>query len=296
MRKKLLSIILTTTLLLTGIFATGCGGQSDNGNSENKDSSKRTIVVATSANPRPYTYQDENGELTGYNIELTKALFEYLPQYNLEFEATELESCLTGLGAGRYQIVANNLGYKDERAELYIYQGPLNKSTKIIALRKGLTGINSLLDLAGYVTEGEPHIAETTYLEAYYDAHKELNKEDIHYTEKQPGAQYQDLYDGTVDFLLSSLESFKAYTEEFGYDFEYYVLSEKENEELRAGLELPYVYYCLSPDETQLAKDLTEAMKQYKESGKWGELTTKWFGEDVSPSLEDINYWDKVVR
>lgn len=296
MRKKLASIILSTTLLLTGIFAAGCGGQTGSGNNESNDASKRTIIVATSANPRPYTYQDENGELTGYNIELTKALFEYLPQYNLEFEATELDSCLTGLSAGRYQIVANNLGYKDERAELYIYQGPLNKSTRIIALRKGLTGINSLLDLAGYITEGEPQIAETGYLEAYYDAHKELNKEDIHYTEKQPGAQYQDLYDGTVDFLLSSLESFKSYTEEFGYDFEYYVLSQEENDELKAGLELPYVYYCLSPDETQLAKDLTEAMKQYKESGKWGELTTKWFGEDVSPSLEDINYWDKVVR
>ena len=296
MRKKLTAVLLTTALFLTGVFAAGCSSDTDNKSTGDNDSTKRTITVATSANPRPYTYQDENGNLTGYNIELTNALFEYLPQYNLELETTEFDSCLTGLTAGRYQIVANNLGFKDERAELYLYQGPLNKSTKVIALRKGLE-INSMLDLAGYKTEGEPQVAETNYLESYYDKYEELNRDDIQYTEKQPGAQYQDLYDGSIDFILSSLESFKGYTEEFGFkDLTYYVLTEEENNELKAGLALPYVYYCLGPDETQLAEDLAGAMKQYKESGKWGELAIKWFGEDVSPEIDEINFWDYVKR
>jgi polar amino acid transport system substrate-binding protein len=295
MKRKLTAIFLSSVFLVTGILLTGCGG-SNNTSTANSDSSKRNITIATSANPRPYEYQDENGNLTGYDIELVNALFTYLPQYNVQFETSDLDSCLTGLSSGRYQIVANNLGYKDQRAELYLYQGPLNKSTSVIALKKGLS-IKSLLDLAGHATEAEPQVADTGYLEAFYDKHSQLNKSDIHYTEKQPAQQYQDLNDGSVDFLLSSLESFKAYTQEFGYkDLTYYVLTDAERAELKAGLKLPNVYFCLGPDETQLASDLTEAMKQYKQSGKWSELAIKWYGEDVSPDLNDINYWDNVKR
>ena len=294
MKKKFLSVLLTAAVLLAGAVSTGCQSK-ENGTEAGSDGAKREIVVATSANPRPYTYEETDGTLTGYNIELTKELFELLPQYSLRFEVTEFDSCLTGLTSGTYQIVANNLGFKDERAELFIYAGPLNKATKVVALRNGLTGINSLLDLSGYVTEGEPQINETGLIEAYFAAHPEVDFT-LNYTEKQTGAQYQDLYDGTIDYLFTNLASFNSYTEEFGYDFEYYVLSDEENDEYSGFLEHPYVYYCLGPDEAELAKDIKEAMIEFKNSGKWGELTIEWFGEDVSPTLEEIGYWDLVVR
>ena len=40
----------------------------------------KTIHVANAAMPKPYSYLGDDGEVTGYDIEVIKAIFEQLPQ------------------------------------------------------------------------------------------------------------------------------------------------------------------------------------------------------------------------
>lgn len=53
----------------------------------NKDT--KTVVAATGGQPKPFTYVDSKGKLTGHNIELLKAVFKKLPQYKLKIVKTE---------------------------------------------------------------------------------------------------------------------------------------------------------------------------------------------------------------
>ena len=49
---------------------------------------KKEIVVATNGSPKPFIYE-ENGELTGYEIELVRAIFKDSDKYTVKFEKTE---------------------------------------------------------------------------------------------------------------------------------------------------------------------------------------------------------------
>lgn len=292
--KRIFTAVLVTLFIILTLL--GCSSASDDATAtkDTADDEVRVINASTSGNPRPYTYQAEDGTLTGYDIELAQAIFDLIPEYDLEIELAELQSCLTGLSSGRYQFVINNLGYTEERGSYYIFQGPLNHKCYAIITKEG-NDITALSDIVGLYTEAEPSVILTEYLESYFKAVGVENN--ISYTEKQPAQQYQDLEDGTIEYMLSDVVSYNTYIEEYGYtDLQYYLLTDDENNELSGELTLPYVYFCFAPEEEELIEAVTEAMKEYKESGDWTELSLKWFGVDLTPSVDEIDYWNYTVE
>jgi polar amino acid transport system substrate-binding protein len=73
----------------------------------------RKIIAATHGSPAPYITVDENNQAQGSDIDILKAVFERLPQY--EVEIVVAEDPLTGLTSGLYDIAVNNYGWGDER-------------------------------------------------------------------------------------------------------------------------------------------------------------------------------------
>ena len=136
MKKKVISLVLSSLLAL-GALA-GCGSSSDTAEvagaqraeetteqtadgaqeaADNAEAAEGVTVIkaATSARPRPFTYIDDEGNLTGQNIELIKAVFDKLPQYELEIEVTEFASIFTGIDAGLYDLGVNNIAKNPDR-------------------------------------------------------------------------------------------------------------------------------------------------------------------------------------
>lgn len=68
------------------------------------------VVVATAGNIRPFSYQD-NGKLTGYDIEVIRAASKYIKGYDISFKITAWDSIFVGMDSGKFQIAANNLLY-----------------------------------------------------------------------------------------------------------------------------------------------------------------------------------------
>ena len=76
-------------LVAAGVLAACSGGdKKDSASSEAATSAKKEIVVATNASPKPFNYE-ENGELTGYEIEVVRAIFKDSDKYDVKFEKTE---------------------------------------------------------------------------------------------------------------------------------------------------------------------------------------------------------------
>ena len=107
-RHRIFLVIGVIALLLSG-----CSTQ--------KKNEVTKILVGTDGDTRPYTYYDENKQLTGYDIAVVKALDELLPQYQFEFEVTEFSSIFAGIDSGRYQMGANNISKNEERERKYLY-------------------------------------------------------------------------------------------------------------------------------------------------------------------------------
>ena len=78
-KKKILFGLLG--LAITGLLV-ACGNHSSATKTE-KAQKQTTVIAATGGNPKPFTFE-EDGKLTGHNIELLKAVFDRLPQYKLE--------------------------------------------------------------------------------------------------------------------------------------------------------------------------------------------------------------------
>ena len=61
---------------------------------------KGVITVGTEGTYAPFTYHDESGKLTGYDVEVTRAVAEKLG-VKVEFKETQWDTMLAGLKAER---------------------------------------------------------------------------------------------------------------------------------------------------------------------------------------------------
>ncbi|WP_143432814.1 transporter substrate-binding domain-containing protein, partial [Histophilus somni] len=69
---------------------------------------KGTITVGTEGTYAPFTYHDSTGKLTGYDVEVTRAVAKKLG-VTVEFKETQWDAMLAGLKAGRFDLVANQV-------------------------------------------------------------------------------------------------------------------------------------------------------------------------------------------
>ena len=95
-------------LVAAGVLAACSGGDKKDTATSEATSGKKEIVVATNATPKPFNYE-ENGELTGYEIEVVRAIFKDSDKYEVKFEKTEWSGIFPGLDSDRYQMAVNNL-------------------------------------------------------------------------------------------------------------------------------------------------------------------------------------------
>lgn len=135
MKKKLLSTLLTVSMIAA--LAVGCGNSSsgeDSGDSQDSSSDgeqttyekimeKGVMTVGTEGTYQPFTYHDENDELTGYDVEVAKAIGEKMG-VEVKFSEITWEGLLASLDNGTVDLVLNQVGVTDEREEKYDFTDP----------------------------------------------------------------------------------------------------------------------------------------------------------------------------
>lgn len=249
-----------------------------------------TIKAVTGGGPKPYVYIDENDEVTGYDIEVLKAAFELLPEYELEIEVSDFAGVFAGLSAGTYQIGVNNFSYNEERGQTYLYSYPYDKVSYVFVYKNGAEPITTLADAAGKTFEGSAGVSVTNAIETW----NELNPDaaiNISYTEADTALVLQHIEDGAIDFGIIDGPMYTAYIDEYGFDVG---KSEIPEEELTLIADNLYAYYLLPKDQPELREKLDEALAELKSNGTLTELSEQFFGGvDQSPEedkfLETIN-------
>lgn len=111
---------------------------------------KGTIIVATDGAYPPFSYHDENGRLTGYDVEVTRLVGEKLG-VTIDFKETLWDAMLAGLKAGRFDLVANQVTlHNDERRAAFDAAEPYTWTGAMILVHKDSTHqINTLSDVKG---------------------------------------------------------------------------------------------------------------------------------------------------
>ena len=133
----------TAVLMLCGALAagilTGCGGKAEEG---------KTFTVGFDAEFPPYGYADENGEYTGFDLEMAQAVCDLegweLVKQPIDWDAKDME-----LSSGAIDCIWNGFTM-DGREDDYTFSDPYIDNSQVYVVAAG-AGISTPADLAGKV-------------------------------------------------------------------------------------------------------------------------------------------------
>ena len=271
---------------IAGVLVLGAaavlGATSFSSSSQESATSQQTeVIAATGGSPKPFSYV-ENDEITGHNIELLKAVFDKLPQYKLTIVKTEFPSIFSGLTSGRYQMGVNNFAKNAEREKNYLFSDPMFENSYVVIFKEGSSlakSADSWSDLAGLSTVGSAGVNSTTAVEEYNKAHSDAQIT-LNYSQEDLKAQLEGVASGKYDFLVMDKPMFEYYQKEYDLALTGKEVSGELESEL---LSEPYSYFIFGKEETQLQKDVNQALKEVIADGTSKKINEKYFGQDYTP-------------
>lgn len=153
--KKVLAVLLMLAMMFT--FA-ACGGNDEpaatDGEAQGDGSLQKVLdagvlEIGAEGNWVPYVYNDENGDLVGFEVEMAKAIADKLGvdvNYNI---ADSWDGVLAGLEADRYDVVICGAGPSPERKEKYEVARPYGEQVVALVCRADDESIQGFDDLEG---------------------------------------------------------------------------------------------------------------------------------------------------
>ena len=158
--KKILAIALAVLMLLSMV---ACASQA--AEKKSADADKRTFTMGIDAEYPPFSYLDEKGEYTGFDVEICKACCEKLG-WEFKVFGVNWDEKLVQLDAGECDCVWSGMTILDSMKEAgYVLSAPYYDSTQVLLVKED-SGFKSYTDLAGkdvavqLGTSGEALLAE----------------------------------------------------------------------------------------------------------------------------------------
>jgi len=112
-RTKAISLVVTVFVLLAAF--TGCSKKK-----ETKPGVEVKKIIVGFNEAKPVSYVDDDGNITGCDIEALKLVDELLPDYEFEYIPLAYSAVYAGLQSGRIQMGLTNSFYTEERAQKYL--------------------------------------------------------------------------------------------------------------------------------------------------------------------------------
>ncbi len=258
--KKKLAVLLAASLAVLMVM-TGCGSngdaEKDNGGDKQQETEKKTFTVGFDAEYPPYGYMDDNGEYTGFDLELAEAVCEMegweLVKKPIDWNSKDME-----LNSGSIDCIWNGFTMNG-REDDYTFSIPYVDNTQVIVVSEA-SGIKTLEDLAGKVVGVQAASAALELLEdeegqkALADTFASLNQFADYNT------AFVELQAGALDALAIDIGVAKYQIESRGEG--YTILEENLNtEEYAVGFRKGDTELCeiINADLQKLANDGTVA-------------------------------------
>ena len=263
--KKRNTIIAATALIGALVF-------SGNAFAEEKDElaqirERGTFIVGIEGTYPPFTYHDEEGNLTGYDVDVARLVGEKLG-VEVEFVEAAWDSLLIGVDTGRFDTVINCVSVTEERQEKYDFSVPYYYTARQVVVRGDNEEIKTEDDLQG------KKIA-TNLTNAFIDWYESHGAEVVGIDTS--GEAFELLLAGRVDFCSSSPVILADY------------LKEHPDASLKVAFVIPdsesVVAVPVRKGEAALLEEINSALDELRENGTLKELSFKYFDDDYTESI-----------
>lgn len=273
---------ISVAAFILSISVTGIAGCTKKDVSEESKDGVETIRVAYQSNSYPLAYEDEDGNLTGYEIEVLKLLDEGLPDYQFEYElGGSQDAQYAGLSTGKYDLVISNAFYTKERDEAYaLPNNPLGASLVGIVVPKETKNVTDFASAAKAGLKLAPQLAGDGL---YYVVYK-YNEENPDNPIKQEATDNPDSFMNAISWVGNGRYDFAVWPRNY---YEQIVKAEDgELHEYDAKVDFyecrsVYTYPVIRKEKKDLAEAAGKVLGKLREEGKLTELSEKFYGYDA---------------
>jgi cystine transport system substrate-binding protein len=228
-----------------------------------KIKASKVITIGTEGTYAPFTFHDEDGKLTGFDVDIATEVAKRLG-VKVQFVETKWDGMLAGLAAKRFDAVVNEVTIRADRALKYDFSTPYIVSKAFLIVNSDNTNIQGFQDLKGkkagqsltsnLAAIAKKNGAELVQVDSFNQAINLLASNRI---------------DATINDSLSYLDLKKQRP-----DAPIKVVATQSTRDQSAIL--------FNKGNKELVDAVNKALSAMKNDGTYLKLSKKWFNEDVS--------------
>ncbi len=236
-------------------------------------STQQTVTVGTEGVYAPFTFLDEKGVITGYDVEVVQ---EIARRVNLEvkFVPTPWDSMFLALDSKKFDLVANQISKNPQRAQKYNFSEDYLVSGAQIIVRGDRPGsfANGYADLKGLKVGTGVGSNYTKHLEAFNQ--KNGNPIELKYYDGNLTTVLQDIVAGRLDATVNDRLTVGYNAKKLGTNVKV----------VGKPLEYEPSYFVFRKDAQGEALNalFNKGLAEIKQDGTLVRLSQKWFGADFT--------------
>lgn len=254
----------------------GCSGihQKEESDQWHRIKENGRIIIGLDDTFVPMGFQQKDGELSGFDIDLARAVFEPLG-ISIDFQAIDWDMKEQELNNQTIDLIWNGYTSNAERAKIVRFSHTYMKNEQILVTLKS-SGIKSFAEMKDKIVGMQTNSAGFDVFNAQPNILKQYVKD----------GDSPILYDGfnealidlkakRIDGLLIDRVYANYYLEQAGEFNKFNLIS--------GGFETEDFVVGARKSDQLLVEKINQRLKEMVASGEFEEISKKWFGENVAP-------------
>lgn len=270
---KLKKIVLGMVAVVTLVTLTACGKKEASGDDSWKTIEKdKKVTIGLDDTFVPMGFKDEDGKIVGFDVDLAKAVFK---EYDIkaEFQPIDWSMKENELENGTIDLIWNGYTVTKSREKKVLFTDPYAQNEQVLVTKKD-SNITKAEDMKGKILGAQEG---SSGYEAFNNQAKTL-KDIVKDNDATLYASFNeamiDLENGRINGLLIDKVYADYYLKQANKLNDYNIFSVGfKNENFAVGAR---------KGDKELVKKINSAFKELQENGKYGEISKKWFGEELS--------------
>lgn len=223
------------------------------------------IRVASLGDSKPYTFTDESGEFTGFDVELFRDVAHRAGIDDVVFTGQDFTAILSGVSNGQFDVGVAAIGITDERKQTVDFSDGYLAGYLTIMAPASTPLTSDVASLAGH----RIGVVQGTLQEAY--AMKNFTQSELVRFPDNNSA-ISAVNSGSIDAHFLDYEAAKTYAEQYG---------------LKNVMNIPSfdapAGFAIKQGNEELKAALNEGLHAAMEDGTWMRLYEKWFPGSPMP-------------
>ncbi len=254
--------VVFALLLVFSLLLTACQPKTAAKNDLDVIKERGKLIIGAEGAYPPFTYYDEQSNLTGFDIEIAKEIAKRLG-VEAQFEIGQWDGLFAGLDANRFDVIISEVTIRADRQEKYDFSIPYIKSNAVLIVGKDNDTIKSFADLQGkkcgqVLTSGLSEIAKNNGAEIVTATF----------------TQAIDLItSGRIDCTVHDSLTFLDYQQKKP-DLQVKIAAEDDAKTEQGAM--------MRKGQTELKEAIDKAINEMMADGTYLKISEKYFGRDVS--------------